>query len=87
MAKLETETHARQGDKGRPVLYVLAAAIILAVVAGAGVLTWQSEQSPPDRASQSQEAARATTSGASNPANREQPANPTQPQPAKPSAQ
>lgn len=77
MATVEKETQARQGEKGRPVLYVLVAAIILAVVAGAGVLTWQGDQSPPDHASQSGEAARQTVSGA-NPANRESPANPTQ---------
>ncbi|GJE55141.1 MULTISPECIES: hypothetical protein [Methylobacterium] len=60
MAKIETGTQSRQGEKGKPVLYVLVAAVILAVVAGAGVLTWQGSVSPSDHASQSTEAARAT---------------------------
>ena len=87
MAEIETETEARQGEKGKPVLYVLVAAIVLAVVAGAGMLTWQGENAPADRPSRSQDAARENTTGSIGPANREQPSNPTNPAPAQPKAQ
>ena len=53
MAKIETGTQARQGSKGKPVLYVLIAAIVLAVIAGVGTLTWQGRNAPPQQASQS----------------------------------
>lgn len=87
MAKVESGKQARQGEKGTPVLYVLIAAIILAAVAGAGVLTWQGSTSPPDHASQSQDAARQTaTNPGSAPADREPAANPTNPAPAAPKA-
>ncbi|GEP00286.1 hypothetical protein [Methylobacterium haplocladii] len=60
MAQVETGKESRQGEKGKPVLYVLVAAVILAIVAGAGVLTWQGSVSPNDHGSQSTEAARST---------------------------
>ncbi|GEP08791.1 hypothetical protein [Methylobacterium gnaphalii] len=83
MAKVETGTQSRQGDKGKPVLYILIAAVILAVIAGAGALTWQSSVSPTDRASSSQDAARQTaTTPSTAPAAREPSENPSNPAPA-----
>lgn len=89
MAKIETGGDARQGRKGQPVLYVLVAAIVLAVIAGVGMLTWQRENSPATTAGQSQQSARETTTGStgSNPAAKEPPANPDNPTPAKPKVQ
>ncbi|GLS42285.1 hypothetical protein [Methylobacterium brachythecii] len=87
MAKVETETQARQGEKGRPVLYILIAAVLLAVVAGAGALTWQGKVSPADHASQSQDAAQKTAPNPSVPPAAQEPAtNPTNPSPAQPKA-
>ena len=84
MAEIETGRESRQGVKGKPVLYVLIAAVVLAVIAGAGMLTWQSEKTTSDPASQSQDAARGTATGSSNTGSQQQPANPTNASPAQP---
>lgn len=60
LAKIENETQARQGSKGKPVLYVLIGGIALAVIAAIGTLAWQSEKAPPGYADQSQNAAQET---------------------------
>lgn len=54
------EEQARQGSKGRPVLYVLIASLVLIAVATVGLLTWNGATAPPDYASRSQNAARDT---------------------------
>lgn len=90
VAKVESETQARQGAKGKPVLYVLIGGVLLAVIAAVGALTWQNETSPPDRSSQSQEAARGTATGSGQPSNSSAGGtggNPSNPSPAKQGAQ
>jgi flagellar basal body-associated protein FliL len=87
MAKVETETQARQGEKGKSVLYVLIAAVLLAVIAGAGALTWQIKVSPVDPASRSQDSAHQTAATPSTvPAYKEPATNPSEPVPAQPKA-
>lgn len=72
MAEIETGTQARQGAKGKPVLYVLIGSLVLLAVYMVVLLTWSGTTAPPDHASQSQDAARATaanpSSGSSSPA-------------------
>jgi len=63
MAEIETGTQARQGTRGKPVLYVLIGSLLLLAVYMVGLLTWSGATAPPDHASQSQEAARATAAG------------------------
>lgn len=67
MAEIETTRDARQGRKGTRVLYVLIAAIALAVVAGVGVLTWQGSKAPVDRSAQTQQSAHDTATGEKSP--------------------
>lgn len=74
MAKVETGTQARQGEKGKPILYVLIAAVLLAVIAGAVTLTWQGKVSPADHASQSGQAAQQTVDNPSTPPEKTVPA-------------
>ncbi len=76
---------ARQGRRGQPVLYVLAASLALLAIALVGLLTWQGETAPKDYASLSQESARhvVTGSGASSSNDAGVPAgNPKHPSPA-----
>lgn len=83
--KIVAEERARQGPKGRPVLFVLVGSMVLLGVILAGYMFWVSG-SPPDSARVN--APGATTSsgtttptGAGNPTNRTVPANPAYPAP------
>lgn len=86
---------ARQGKRGKPVLYVLIASLVLLAIAITGLMTWQGANSPKDYASQSQDASRkevtGSVSGKSNATSTSNtgstPAeNPAYPAPAQPSA-
>lgn len=57
---------ARQGKKGKPVLYVLVASLALLAIAITGLMTWQGSNSPKDYASKSQDAARGEVTGSVN---------------------
>jgi flagellar basal body-associated protein FliL len=90
--KLNPE-NARQGQRGKPVLWVLIGSLALLAVATVGLLTWNGANSPKDYASQSQDASRREitgsvngTSGGTSPSNSSKvPAdNPAYPQPAQP---
>ncbi|KQP73041.1 hypothetical protein ASF60_10940 [Methylobacterium sp. Leaf113] len=54
---------ARQGKRGKPVLYVLVASLVLLAIAITGLMTWQGANSPKDYASQSQDASRQEVTG------------------------
>ena len=87
--------NARQGERGKSVLWVLVGSLVLLAIATIGLLTWNGANAPKDYASQSQDASRkeitGSVTGSSNtpssantsgvPA-----ANPAYPQPAQPSA-
>ncbi|GJD59470.1 hypothetical protein [Methylobacterium dankookense] len=60
--KLNNE-EARQGERGKPVLWVLLASLALLVMATIGLLTWNGANSPKDYASQSQDASRQEVTG------------------------
>ena len=60
MAEQLSGQDGRQGKRGRPALYVLVASVGLMVAALAGLMMWQGASSPPDYASQSQDASRRT---------------------------
>jgi flagellar basal body-associated protein FliL len=76
---------ARQGKRGKPVLYVLIASMVLLAIAITGLMTWQGANSPKDYASQSQDASRKEITGSVNgAATSPSPSNPTAP--AQPSA-
>jgi hypothetical protein len=57
------EQSARQGKRGKPVLYVLLASLALLGVAIAGLMTWQGANSPKDRPTLSQDASRQEVTG------------------------
>lgn len=87
MAPVVPDRGARQGPKGRSVLYVLVGALALAGLYLVGMMTWSTTTSPPDKASQSQDASRkATTGSAPSSANTGgvPAANPAYPAPAEP---
>lgn len=78
---------ARQGERGRPVLWVLVASLALLAVATVALLTWNGAKSPNDYASQSQDAARREATGSiGGSTTAPSPANPANPPPAQPSA-
>ncbi|WP_019907073.1 hypothetical protein [Methylobacterium sp. 77] len=54
---------ARQGKKGKPVLYVLIASLVLLAIAITGLMTWQGANSPKDYATKSQDASRSEVTG------------------------
>lgn len=89
MAPIENPTEARQGEKGKPVLYVLVASLLLLAVATVGLLSWNRAEAPADHAGKSQESARELTTGSVNSSNsaRTPAENPTYPQPAEKKAQ
>ncbi|MFC5552973.1 hypothetical protein [Methylobacterium iners] len=66
MPEILPEQEARQGAKGKPVLYVLLASLALLAVAITGLMTWQGAQSPKDNASRSQDASRGEVTGSVN---------------------
>jgi hypothetical protein len=80
MARIVRDQTARQGPKGRPVLMVLIGALFLVGVYLVGMLVWSGLTSPD---SPTQEASRTAVtgspSGAANPTDRIQPANPAYP--------
>ncbi len=89
------EQDARQGSRGKPVLYVLGASLILLAIAITGLMTWQGANSPPDNASRSQGASREQVTGSVTGSTDKAPAanngnvpagNPAYPTPAQPSA-
>lgn len=93
MAERLNPQDSRQGERGKSMLWVLVASLVLLAIATVGLLTWNGANSPKDYASQSQDAARrevtgsvggqsgGASSGAGVPSG-----NPTYPQPAQPSA-
>ena len=62
MAPVVPDRGARQGPRGRAVLYVLIGGLLLAGVVLIGVMTWSAKQ-PPSIGSPSQDASRAATTG------------------------
>ncbi|ACL55505.1 hypothetical protein [Methylobacterium nodulans] len=89
--RVETTTEARQGTKGKPVLYVLLGSLALLVIAAVALLTWNGANSPKDYASQSQDASRAQITGSAggkgnvtNPSSHVPAGNPAYPQPSQP---
>lgn len=94
MPEIVPEKQARQGAKGKPVLYVLIASLVLLAIAITGLMTWQGANAPPDHAAKSQNSSRGEVTGSVNggtnapssntgnvPAS-----NPSYPNPAQPSA-
>ncbi|MGY2050018.1 hypothetical protein [Methylobacterium sp. JK268] len=63
---IETPTEARQGARGKPVLYVLLGSLALLAIAAVALLTWNGANSPKDYASQSQDASRTQITGSPN---------------------
>lgn len=61
MARTVIDDRARQGPRGKAILYVLVASLVLAGIYLAGFLMWSGSQTP---TSPSQAASQATTSGA-----------------------
>lgn len=68
MAEIETGRETRQGPLGKPVLYVLIAALVLAGIYLVGTGIWSVSTAPTDPASQSTEAARETAKDPTTPA-------------------
>lgn len=54
---------SRQGERGKPVLWVLVASLVLLAIATVGLLTWNGANAPKDYASQSQDASRQQITG------------------------
>lgn len=63
MAEQLSGQDGRQGKRGRPALYVLIGSVSLMLAALAGLMIWQGGSSPPDYASQSQNASRKQITG------------------------
>lgn len=57
---------SRQGERGKPVLWVLVASLVLLAIATVGLLTWNGANAPKDYASQSQDASRREVTGSVN---------------------
>ena len=91
MAEKLNPQESRQGERGKPVLWVLVASLVLLAIATVGLLTWNGANAPKDYASQSQDAARREVTGSVNgtaPANGKSVpgGNPASPQAAQPNA-
>lgn len=66
MVEKLTPEESRQGQRGKPVLWVLVGSLVLLAVATVGLLTWNGANSPKDYASQSQDASRKEITGSVN---------------------
>lgn len=95
MAEKLNPQESRQGQRGKPVLWVLVGSLVLLAIATVGLLTWNGANSPKDYASQSQDASRREVtgsvtgqSGSAAPSNSSAVpgGNPSYPQPAQPNA-
>lgn len=95
MAERLNPQDSRQGERGKSMLWVLVASLVLLAIATIGLLTWNGANSPKDYASQSQDGSRQAVtgsvdgrSGGSSPGNSSGvPAgNPSYPQPAQSNA-
>jgi flagellar basal body-associated protein FliL len=95
MAEKLNQQESRQGERGKPVLWVLVASLVLLAIATVGLLTWNGSNAPKDYASQSQDASRREVTGSvngqssgSSPSNSTAVpgGNPSYPQPAQPGA-
>ena len=95
MAERLNEQDSRQGERGKSVLWVLVASLVLLAIATVGLLTWNDANSPKDYASQSQDASRREMTGSVNGQSGGSPSsnsaavpggNPSYPQPAQPNA-
>lgn len=80
-----SDQRARQGRKGRPVLMVLVASLVLLGVYMVGIMLWSGSQSP-DHPSQDASRQATTGSASSSATSRVPTANPAYPAPAQPSA-
>ncbi|GJE58639.1 hypothetical protein [Methylobacterium trifolii] len=63
MAEKLNDQKARQGERGKPALWVLVASLVLVAVAAVVLLTWNGANAPKDYASQSQDASRKEVTG------------------------
>ncbi|KST58319.1 hypothetical protein AO398_05725 [Methylobacterium sp. GXS13] len=95
MAEKLNPQESRQGERGKPVLWVLVGSLVLLAIATVGLLTWNGANAPKDYASQSQDASRREVTGSVNgqsggatPSNSSAVpvGNPSTPQPAQPNA-
>lgn len=77
MPEIVPEQGARQGAKGKPVLYVLIGSLVLLGIAITALMTWQGANSPPDNASRSQDASRSEVTGSVSGSNKGSPSNTT----------
>lgn len=66
MVERLTPEESRQGQRGKPVLWVLVGSLVLMAVAMVGLMTWNGANSPKDYASQSQDASRKEITGSVN---------------------
>jgi hypothetical protein len=66
MAEKLNPVESRQGQRGKPVLWVLLGSLALMAVAMIGLMTWNGANSPKDYASQSQDASRKEITGSVN---------------------
>ncbi len=66
MVEKLNQQESRQGERGKPVLWVLVASLVLLAIATVGLLTWNGSNSPKDYASQSQDASRREVTGSVN---------------------
>lgn len=57
------DQNARQGERGKSMLWVLVGSLALLAVAAVGLLTWNGANAPKDYASQSQDASRKEITG------------------------
>lgn len=83
MAKVVADQRARGGGKGKPVLYVLGASLILLAVYMVSLLGWSGSTTP---TSPSQDASRSSFGPSSANTSRVPPENPAYPSPAAPAS-
>jgi len=82
MDKIVSDSRARQGSRGKPVLMVLIGSMVLLAVALTTYMLWAGAESP-DSASQdaSRQSTTGSQTGSGNPSDRVSPANPAYPAP------